>query len=74
MGFENPQTRSLDVNQGILYKLTKDSLISPKVEVAPVNISNGLCWNKANNKMYYIDSPTRKVFSKKLKAKISITN
>ncbi|KAH1017539.1 hypothetical protein HUJ05_008163 [Dendroctonus ponderosae] len=61
MGFENPQTRSLDANQGMLYKMTKDTLISPKVEVAPVNISNGLCWNKANNKMYYIDSPTRKV-------------
>lgn len=70
MGFENPQTRSLDVNQGILYKLTKDSLISPKVEVAPVNISNGLCWNKANNKMYYIDSPTRKVISKKFELKV----
>ncbi|KAL1497758.1 hypothetical protein ABEB36_008661 [Hypothenemus hampei] len=61
MGYEDPQTRALDANQGILYKMTKDSLISPKVEVAPVNISNGLCWNKANNRMYYIDTPTRQV-------------
>ncbi|CAG9761066.1 unnamed protein product [Ceutorhynchus assimilis] len=61
MGHENAQTRSLDSNQGILYKMTRDSLIRPRVEVAPVNISNGLSWNKANNKMYYIDTPTRKV-------------
>ncbi|XP_066145537.1 uncharacterized protein [Euwallacea fornicatus] len=61
MGFEDPQTRALDPNQGMLYKMTKDTLISPKVEVAPVNISNGLCWNQANDKMYYIDTPTRKV-------------
>lgn len=61
MGYEDPKTRTLDPNQGLLYKMTRDTLISPRVEVAPVNISNGLCWNKANNKMYYIDSPTRTV-------------
>ncbi|XP_030761703.1 regucalcin-like isoform X3 [Sitophilus oryzae] len=61
MGFENPQTRQLAPNQGALYKITKDTFLSPKIEIAPVNISNGLTWNKANNKMYYIDTPSKKV-------------
>ena len=26
-----------------------------------MNVSNGLVWNKANNKFYYIDSPTQQI-------------
>ncbi|KAF7269647.1 hypothetical protein GWI33_017329 [Rhynchophorus ferrugineus] len=61
MGYQNPLTRALAPNQGALYKVVKDTFISPKVEIAPVNISNGITWNKANDKMYYIDTPSRKV-------------
>uniref|UniRef100_A0AAR5QI87 Regucalcin n=1 Tax=Dendroctonus ponderosae TaxID=77166 RepID=A0AAR5QI87_DENPD len=43
-------------NAGIVYKITKESLDRPTVEIAPVNISNGLAWNAANDKFYYVDS------------------
>ena len=48
-------------DEGILYLVTCDNLDSPLVEVAPVNISNGLTWNAANDKFYYIDSPTLQI-------------
>lgn len=48
-------------NNGVFYKITKDNLANPTVEISPVNISNGLAWNRANNKLYYIDTPTLKV-------------
>ncbi|RZC34271.1 regucalcin-like [Asbolus verrucosus] len=48
-------------NEGTLYKVTRDNVSSPEVMVSPVNISNGMAWNKANNKFYYIDSPTLQV-------------
>lgn len=43
-------------DQGILYKITKNTIESPEILLHPVNISNGMAWNKANNKFYYIDS------------------
>lgn len=60
MGFESNQG-VVTPNQGLLYKITPNNLQNPAVMIAPVNISNGLAWNKANDKFYYIDTPTRKV-------------
>ncbi|XP_025831057.1 regucalcin isoform X1 [Agrilus planipennis] len=59
MGYEN----SIGVvpNQGSLYLITKENIENPEVVIAPVNISNGLAWNKANTKFFYIDTPTRQV-------------
>ncbi|XP_068898596.1 regucalcin-like [Tenebrio molitor] len=59
IGFED--SRGVTPNHGVLYKMTRDNLDNPAVMIAPVNVSNGLAWNKANNKFYYIDTPTRKV-------------
>lgn len=59
MGHED--SNGLTPNQGVLYQVTCQTLKSPLVEVAPVNISNGMAWNKANDKLYYIDTPTRQV-------------
>lgn len=56
MGWENETTGAVDSDQGIFYKITKDTLDNATVEIAPVNISNGLAWNAANDKFYYIDS------------------
>ncbi|XP_067206168.1 regucalcin isoform X2 [Linepithema humile] len=46
-------------NEGTLYRI--DDKLEPKTEVTPVSISNGLAWDKEDNKFYYIDSPTRQV-------------
>ncbi|XP_008197562.2 regucalcin [Tribolium castaneum] len=59
MGHED--SSGLTPNQGVLYQVTCPTLNSPLVEIAPVNISNGMAWNKANDKLYYIDTPTRQV-------------
>ncbi|XP_074031526.1 regucalcin [Leptinotarsa decemlineata] len=48
-------------NQGVFYKFTRDNLDNPTVIRSPVTNSNGLAWNKANDKLYYIDTPTSKV-------------
>nr|CAI5832714.1 unnamed protein product [Callosobruchus analis] len=48
-------------NEGVFYKITRENLHNPEVVRAPVSNSNGLAWNKANNKLYYIDTPTLKV-------------
>ncbi|KAF5275084.1 hypothetical protein FQA39_LY07021 [Lamprigera yunnana] len=56
MGFESPT--GVASNEGALYLITKDNLNNPSAVIQPVNISNGLAWNKANDKFYYIDTPT----------------
>lgn len=61
MGYENITAGTVVPNAGIFYKITKDNLDDPTVEIAPVNVSNGLAWNAANDKFYYVDSPTRVV-------------
>lgn len=48
-------------NQAFFYKITKDNLDEPTIVRASITNSNGLAWNKANNKLYYIDTPTLKV-------------
>ena len=46
---------------GSLYCLSKDGKL--KKVVTQVIVSNGLGWSPDNRKMYYIDSPTKKVSS-----------
>lgn len=48
-------------NEGVLYLIDTNNLEDPIVKIAPVNISNGLTWNDANDKFYYIDSQANKV-------------
>lgn len=48
-------------NQAFLYKITKENLGNPTIAKGAITNSNGIAWNKANNKMYYIDTPTLKV-------------
>ncbi|XP_025831076.1 regucalcin-like isoform X4 [Agrilus planipennis] len=50
-----------NTNLASLYLITKENIENPKVVIAPANISNGVAWNKANTKFFYIDSPTRQV-------------
>lgn len=59
MGYENAS--GVLPNQGSLYFINKTNLLTPQIVISPVNISNGLAWNKANTKFYYIDTPTDKV-------------
>jgi sugar lactone lactonase YvrE len=44
---------------GTLYCMDADLTVTPKV--SSVTISNGLAWSPDHKKMYYIDTPTRKV-------------
>jgi len=43
---------------GNLYKISEGVITTM---VTGINTSNGICWNKENTLMYYIDTPTRKV-------------
>ena len=45
---------------GSLYCLNSDMKVEKKL--SDLTISNGLAWNMANDTMYFIDTPTRKVF------------
>ncbi|XP_018579915.1 regucalcin isoform X2 [Anoplophora glabripennis] len=60
IGYESP-TGDLNMYEAYFYKITKENLDNPTIVKAPVSNSNGLAWNKANNKLYYIDTPTRKI-------------
>lgn len=51
----------LHPEKGALYSINKT--LQPKKEVSPVSISNGIAWNPEETIMYYIDSPTQKIFS-----------
>ncbi|XP_045474754.1 regucalcin-like [Harmonia axyridis] len=59
MGYEN--SSGVLPDEGLLYKFTKENYKKPTPVIAPVNISNGLAWNKKNDKFYYIDTPTQKI-------------
>ncbi|KAJ8941547.1 hypothetical protein NQ318_011504, partial [Aromia moschata] len=58
MGYET-KDGVLSPNGGALFKITKENVLHPTPVISPVNISNGLAWNKAHNKFYYIDTPTQ---------------
>ncbi|KAJ8944146.1 hypothetical protein NQ314_009539 [Rhamnusium bicolor] len=60
MGYESPKGE-VNMYQGLFYEITKENIENPTVIRAPVSISNGLAWNKANDKLFYIDTPTNKV-------------
>ncbi len=47
--------------QGALYRLDASGELTKMLDA--VSISNGLAWNTELGKMYYIDSPTRSVFT-----------
>lgn len=59
MGYEN--SSGVLPNQGSLYFVNKNNIQTPEVVISPVNISNGMAWNKANTKFYYIDTPTDRI-------------
>ena len=44
-----------------LYQLDQSGLLT--LQVSGVTNSNGICWNASKNEMYYIDTPTQKVFA-----------
>tara|TARA_R110002096_G_scaffold403766_3_gene601342 strand:- start:47644 stop:48510 length:867 start_codon:yes stop_codon:yes gene_type:complete len=44
-----------------LYRLEHDLSVSPTY--GPVTSSNGLCWSKAADTMYYIDTPKREILA-----------
>lgn len=50
-----------DLNRGTLYSVESD--LKPKVQVSPVNISNGIDWSLQDDVMYYIDSLTYQVWA-----------
>ena len=56
-------TMSLDLqaNQGSLYKMDQNLHITK--QFGPVSISNGLAWNQELKRMYYVDSPSRTIYS-----------
>ena len=56
-------TMDLEENRelGTLYCLDQDLNLEEKIK--DVKISNGLAWSLENETMYYIDSPTKKVFA-----------
>ncbi|KAJ8968672.1 hypothetical protein NQ317_009748 [Molorchus minor] len=59
MGYETPA--GVQKYQGKFYKITRDNIEDPTPVKDQVSISNGLAWNKANDKLYYIDTPTKKI-------------
>lgn len=59
--------------KGQLYTLEKNKTLTIKVD--NVSCSNGMAWNKENNRFYYIDTPTQQVVEYDYNAKDgSITN
>lgn len=60
MGLED-KDGNLSPDQGSLFLVTSETLDNPTPVITPVNISNGMTWNYANNKFYYIDTPTDQV-------------
>ena len=48
-----------DLNRGSLYTLQVDHSVSRAISA--VSISNGLAWSPDGRRMYYVDTPTRRV-------------
>lgn len=59
MGYEDD--KGVSPNEGSLYHITKENIANPDPVIKPVNVSNGLAWNRANDKFYFIDSGSGKV-------------
>lgn len=54
-----PEIGKLEKEKGALYTLVGNNKV--KTHLQKVSIANGLAWNVALKKMYYIDSPKRTV-------------
>ncbi|KAJ8941546.1 hypothetical protein NQ318_011503, partial [Aromia moschata] len=53
---------ALTVPQGKVYKITKENLEEPTpVRDQVLAASNAVAWNKANDRMYYVDTPSQKI-------------
>lgn len=50
---------AMERDKAILYRLDHDHTITEQVD--PVSLSNGLAWSADGKKMYYIDTPTKRV-------------
>lgn len=59
MGYENAS--GVVPNAGSLYFISRKNFKNPAAVITPVNVSNGMAWNKENNKFYYIDTPTKQI-------------
>lgn len=55
----NPQTNSFDPGLGSLYSFPKNG--KPIKHLEGLTIANGLAWSSDLKKMYYADTPTKKV-------------
>ncbi|KAK9695751.1 SMP-30/Gluconolactonase/LRE-like region [Popillia japonica] len=51
----------IDVDCGSLYFISNETAENPVAAVQPVNISNGMAWNLANDKFYFIDTTADQV-------------
>lgn len=56
-------TMGMNPNQptGSLYRLDNDFTVNKMID--NVTISNGIAWDESRNKMYFIDTPTKKITS-----------
>lgn len=53
---------NIKMSQGTLYKLNNENCFrNLDAIVSNVSISNGLAWSDDGTRMFYIDSPTRKI-------------
>lgn len=59
MGFENAS--GVVPEQGSLYLFNLKKSNNPQIKITPVTVSNGLTWNKDDDKFFYIDSPSRQI-------------
>lgn len=59
IGFENAS--GVVPHQAGLYKISKENIANPTTIKSAVTNSNGIAWNKANDKIFYIDTPTLKI-------------
>ncbi|XP_017775285.1 PREDICTED: putative sugar lactone lactonase YvrE [Nicrophorus vespilloides] len=59
IGYEN--SSGVIPDDASLFLITKETLKHPKAAVKPVTVSNGLAWSKANDRFFYIDTPTYQI-------------
>jgi sugar lactone lactonase YvrE len=61
MGFMDA-AGNVPTGRGTLYKLNSTRCFEQLEPVIPaVTVSNGLAWNNNGTRMYYIDSPTKRI-------------
>jgi len=50
---------AMERDQAILYRLDHDHAVTEQIQ--PVSLSNGLAWSADGKRMFYIDTPTKRV-------------